>query len=138
MTNLEIKLTHNGVEYPASIMKITGTMLGYEDHGILTSSVSCEGGVGGVSFGGYTYDQYDRVAEKRVVSNGFGLDQIAQIMQVVGVSKWEALPGKQVAILEGGSGGWGSRAVGIASLDGERVLIFKEHADKWLSQEEAS
>lgn len=133
---LEIKLTHNGVEYPASIMKITSTMLGYEDHGILTSSVACEGGVGGVSFGGYAYDQYDKASEARVVGNGFGLDQIMQIMRVVGVSKWEALPGKQVAILESGSGGWGSRVVGISSLDGERVLIFKDHAQKWTELEE--
>jgi hypothetical protein len=55
-----------------------------------------------------------------------------RIMETVGVSRWEALPGKQAIILYAGSAGWGGRSIGIASLtDSDRVLILEDHAQAW-------
>jgi hypothetical protein len=78
--------------------RIASTMLGYEDHGILSSMLHLElGGGGQQGFGGYTLD--DRPAEEyggdRRPYVGAGL-WLAQVLRVVGVSKWEDLKGKHV------------------------------------------
>lgn len=102
--------------------KITGTMLGFEDHGIMTCFIYLEMDGGGVGFGGYGLDEYDKNKEKRV-GVGVGLDFIREIMEVVGVEKWEDLKGKYIRL---DAEGWGGKALGIGN-------IMK---DKWLYPEE--
>jgi hypothetical protein len=85
--------------------RITGTSLGYEDHGILTSYVHLEGDGWGVSFGGYAFDGYDNKAKRRWASNGFGLEFIRAVMRVADVKSWEDLPGKVVRVELEGLGG---------------------------------
>lgn len=72
--------------------KITGTMLGVEDHGIFTSFVYLEWEGAGIGFGGY------------VLGGQSGIDFIREILEVVGVEKWEDLKGKYVRVEMDGLG----------------------------------
>lgn len=84
--------------------EITSTMLGREDHGIMTfmifvkfdKCVHC-------GIGGYAIDQYDQETKSRVFAVK-GLEAISRIMEVVGVNKWEDLSGKYIRIKDNGLG----------------------------------
>ncbi|QLQ11141.1 MAG: hypothetical protein HZY75_13160 [Nocardioidaceae bacterium] len=136
---LSIRLEHNGKTYSGEVMRIKSTMLGYEDHGILTVFLHCEGAGSGVGVGGMALDAYDEDRKERVGS-AYGLDHITALMRVVGVSQWEHLAGKDVVVLFDAAGDthWGHASVGIASLDGNRVLILAEHAAEWREREGAT
>jgi hypothetical protein len=73
--------------------KITGTMLGVEDHSILTCWLYLDYGGMGQGFGGYALDTYDKVKGRRV-GTAFGMEFIRRIMEVVEVEKWEDLTGQ--------------------------------------------
>lgn len=78
--------------------KIESTMLGMEDHGILTCFLtvvydkSCHQG-----FGGYTLDRFDKAMDRRI-GTAYGMEFISRIMQTIGVEKWEDLKGKYCRI----------------------------------------
>ncbi len=73
--------------------KITSTMLGREDHGILTAFVYLDYGGASQGFGGYAFDGYDKATKERY-GHRFGMDFIAAVLATVGVETWEKLPGK--------------------------------------------
>ena len=86
--------------------KITGTMLGIEDHGILTFFVFLEGKGWGQGLGGFALDQYkdrERDGGERE-SIGAGLAAIRKILETVGVEKWENLPGTLIRVERSGLG----------------------------------
>jgi hypothetical protein len=60
--------------------KITGTMLGFEDHGIFTCFVFLDYGHTSQGFGGYYLSYHTEMIE--------------EILKTVGVSTWEELKGK--------------------------------------------
>lgn len=72
--------------------KIKFTMLGYEDHGMLTYYLDLEWGSFGQGFGTYRLDSYDSVPH---VACGY---HIAGVLNAVGVKKWEDLKGQYVRI----------------------------------------
>jgi hypothetical protein len=72
--------------------KITGTMLGVEDHGIFTSFLYLEWEGGGVGIGGY------------VLGGESGIKFIERTLEVVGVEKWEDLEGEYVRVETEGLG----------------------------------
>lgn len=80
--------------------RISGTMLGWEDHGILTCMVSLEYGGSGQGFGGYTFDEPVREGGefKGRIGTAYGMEFVARILKVVGVEKWEDLKGKYVRV----------------------------------------
>lgn len=102
--------------------RITETMLGTEDRGILTFYlfIELDGGVGG--FGGYALDGWNEKKGMRVASAA-GLQAIAEIMKCVGVKKWEDLAGKYVRCE---SEGWGGKILRIGNII----------ENKWFSLEE--
>lgn len=106
--------------------KITGTMLGFEDHGIMSFFVYLEWEGAGVGFGGYALDEYDKEQEKRV-GVGYSLDLLKEILEVVGVEKWEDLPGKYVRV---DSEGWGGKALGIGNLLKDKWIYPKEFFER--------
>lgn len=65
---------------------IKRTMLGYEDHGILTCSLELDYGGIGQSFGNYD------------IGGKYCAQWILKILDTVGVEKWEDLPGKYVRV----------------------------------------
>lgn len=77
--------------------KITGTMLGFEDHGIFTFMISLDYGGSGQGAGGYALDGWDEKTKSRKGWK-FGIDFISRILAVVGVETWESLPGKSIRV----------------------------------------
>jgi hypothetical protein len=132
-----ITVDHNGTTYYAQVARIKSTMLGQEDHGILTAYLHVEGDGWGVGVGGYGLDAWSE-EEGRRIPTAYGLDQIVQMIATVGVSSWEKLPGAEVLVLYADAHPWGSTAAGIAHIvDEGRVLILKDHAEEWKSREPA-
>jgi hypothetical protein len=65
--------------------KITSTMLGFEDHGILTCMLHLDYGGMNQGFGGYSLKYY-------------GIEFIEKVLRAVGVETWEELRGKHVRV----------------------------------------
>lgn len=82
--------------------KIDGTMLGYEDHGILSFSIGLDYGNGGhQGAGGYCLDTPVKDEKGKFlgrVGTAAGMEMVARLMRVVGVSKWEDLKGQHVRV----------------------------------------
>jgi len=102
--------------------KITSTMFGREDHGILTFMIfvtfdGCSCGVGG-----YAVDMYDRNLKSRVYTSK-GLEAIANILTVAGVDAWEKLPGTYIRIKYNG---WGSTIDEIGNLMEDKWFNLRE------------
>lgn len=102
--------------------RITGTMLGVEDHGIMTCYLFLEFENGCCDFGGYALDTYDKEAEGRV-GTAEGMQMIAEILETVGVKSWEELPGEFIRCEHEG---WGGKITKIGNII----------QDKWLSPED--
>ncbi len=77
--------------------EIAGTMLGIEDHGIMSCSITLTGDGWGQSFGGWTFDSYDKIKKERV-GTAYGCEFIKRVLGTVGVESWEKLKGKHVRI----------------------------------------
>ena len=82
--------------------KIKSTMLGIEDHGIMTFFLFCEWPGSGGGIGGYALDGH-KPSDQRVGS-GHGYQAIRRILETVGVDKWEKLPGTLIRIEDPGLG----------------------------------
>lgn len=102
--------------------KIIGTMLGKEDHGIMTFCLSIEFESGFCGIGGYTLDKYNVQAGKRIGA-AEGMQAIAEILDCVGVKKWEELTGAYIRCEHQG-------------LGGKIIRIGNLIKDKWFSPEE--
>ena len=73
--------------------KISSTMLGIEDHGIMTFSLMMDMGGTGQGFGGYALD--GRAGQ---VGHSKSIQAIRKILETVDVMRWEDLQGKLVRI----------------------------------------
>ena len=102
--------------------KITGTMLGREDHGILTFFIDVEFGSAVCGVGGYALDYYDSDTKRRVYSPR-SMEAISRIMETVGVAKWEDLTGKYIRVKDNG---WGSPIDEIGNLMEEKWFNLRE------------
>lgn len=133
---LKVSIEHNGVTYSGDYMRIKKTALGYEDHGILTAYLICEGSGSGISVGGYSLDRHvekGRLSERE--GTAYGLDHVMRLMSVVGVTSWEDMPGKQILVLFPNGSHLGQVAKGIANPLTGAVLILSEHAEEWKDRE---
>lgn len=134
MTERSITVTHDGVTYDGHVATIASTSLTYEDHGILTAWLHLEWSGAGIGVGGYGLDEPVERGKHKAGRKGtaYGLDHIIRILETVGVSSWEALPGQQVVVLfPTGRGRLGGTASGIAGLLNDRVFIPQAHAAQW-------
>lgn len=66
--------------------KITGTMLGFEDHGIMTAFLNTMSGSIGQGFGGYG------------MNGRWGMEFIKAVLKTLDVDKWEDLKGTHCRI----------------------------------------
>ena len=81
--------------------RIRSTMLGYEDHGILTCFLNIEFDTGGQGFGGYAFDKPSYAYDGSFVTRrgtAYGTQFIIEILKVVGVEKWEDLKDKYIRV----------------------------------------
>lgn len=120
------QVTIDGQTYYATPAAITSTMLGIEDHGIMSFSIACKGDGWGVSVGGYVLD--DKPAERTATSKRQPTIAcgalIAEVLEVFGISSWEKLPHLRCHVLNEHPDAWGRQAVGIANADLSRAIVF--------------
>ena len=107
--------------------KIESTMLGREDHGIMTWMlfISFDKGMC-CGVGGYTLDIYDRKSDTRVFY-AESMESISEILEIVGVDKWEDLPGKYIRFEDNG---WGSKVTKIGNIMEDKWFDMKEFFER--------
>lgn len=107
--------------------KITDTMLGREDHGIMTFMIYIDiSESGSCGVGGYAIDSYDRETKGRKYA-AKGLEAISKILEVVGVDTWEKLRGKYVRVKDNG---WGNPIDEIGNLMENKWFNLREFFSK--------
>ena len=94
-------------------MKITKVSLTMADHGCLTFDIFVDGGGWSCAIGGYRIGYGHLGASEFVAENGYGLEAMMRIMDVVGVDRWENLVGKYCRVK---SDGWGSTIKVIGNI----------------------
>lgn len=103
--------------------KITKTMLGREDHGIMTFMIHVDiSGGSCCGIGGYALDWYDRENKSRVFC-AKSMEAISKILDVVGVDTWEQLDGKYIRIKDQG---WGKTIDEIGNLMEDKWFNLRE------------
>jgi len=117
--------------YSGTIARIVRTSLGFNDRGIFTASLEvADGAVHVDPTGGYVLDEPilgAKGADRRRRGTRVGHMVICEILRVAGVERWEDLKGRDLIVLyREDDSGWGSRALGIAALDGETVLVMED------------
>uniref|UniRef100_A0A6M3LCX9 Uncharacterized protein n=1 Tax=viral metagenome TaxID=1070528 RepID=A0A6M3LCX9_9ZZZZ len=110
--------------------RIGSTVLGSEDHGIMSFYLNLDYGGGGQGAGGYALDEYDKSLDRRI-GRGHGIEIIKRILVTVGVSKWEDLPGKYVRCEQ-----TDSKVLGIGHIIEDKWLNFKELIEELKGWEE--
>lgn len=102
---------------------IHSTMLGREDHGIMTFMITVKfDKCVACGIGGYALDGYDRESDRRVFTAA-GLEAISKILEVAGVDKWEDLPGKHIRFKDNG---WGSTIDEIGHIIDDKWFNIRE------------
>ena len=81
--------------------RIISTMLGREDHGIMTWMIGIKFDVGSWGVGGYALDGYDKESNTRAF-RAESMESISKLLEVVGVDKWEDLPGQYIRFEDNG------------------------------------
>lgn len=103
--------------------QIESTMLGREDHEIMTFIINVRfDSCSHIGIGLYALDGFDTATQTRVFT-AKSMEAISRVLDVVGVNKWEDLPGKYIRIKDRG---WGKTIVEIGNV----------MEDKWLNLEE--
>ena len=95
---------------------IDSTMLGIEDHGIMSAHIGLDYGDCHQGFGGFALDGKPNgrtVDSKREPSACCG-HFIARILQIAGVGSWEKLKGRSIRIKR--EDGWNGRIVAVGHL----------------------
>jgi len=75
---------------------IEETMLGTEDHGLMTAFIHLDYGGAGQSFGGYGFDEPIKDEDGkflRRVGTAYGCEFIRRVLETLGVDRWEDLKG---------------------------------------------
>ena len=109
--------------------KIESTMLGIEDHGIMTFMIYVDTGSYHIGFGGYALDEYSE-EEKTRVGSKIGMEFISRILDVVGVGKWEDLKGKHIRLCVEGKNG-GTKVMGIGNIIEDNWFYPKEYFEEF-------
>lgn len=102
--------------------KISSTMLGREDHGIMTFMIYIDACDFACGIGRYCLDEFNPATQTRVF-RAESMEAISKILEVVGVDKWEDLPGKYIRIEYNGLG---STVTKIGNIIEEKWLDFEE------------
>ena len=106
--------------------KISSTMLGREDHGIMTFMIYIDACGFSCGIGGYCLDEFNPATQTRVF-RAESMEVISKILEVVGVDKWEDLPGKYIRFEDNG---FGSNVTKIGNIIDEKWLDFEEFFGK--------
>lgn len=80
------------------IAKITDTFLGFEDHGLLTASVTLTYGGASQSIGHRCFGSVDESRSDWSRSHERGMDFVRRLLLACGVNRWEQLKGRTVLV----------------------------------------
>ena len=108
--------------------KIIDAKLFIEEHDILTFMIHIDAGMFSCGIGGYALDQLSWAGEKYKSeqvrkANPAGLECMRKIMEVVGVTRWEDLPGKHIRYEDNG---WGSTVDKIGNITEDKWIDIRE------------
>lgn len=101
---------------------ITSADLSMEDHGVLTLWLQIEGDGWGCAIGGYVLG-HGYVGAKEFEGSPKGIEEIMRIMDVVGVSSFSELAGKQIRVE---TEGWGGRVTKFGNIIKNKWFDYKE------------
>lgn len=107
--------------------RIVSTMLGVEDHGIFTLMVHLDYGGAGQGFGGYALDGPRKDSQGEFVGrfgSAAGMQCIMDLLNALGVDRWEKLPGTVCRVRSGSA--WGKGPI-------EEIGHYMK--DQWFSHE---
>lgn len=102
-----IKITGDAWVYNCEIKR---TMLGFEDHGIMTCDLTLEGDGWGCAFGGFKMDSPK------------GMECIKELLKTLKTDTWEQLKGQYIRVVTKGEFG---RVVAVGHLIEDRWFSFK-------------
>jgi hypothetical protein len=105
---------------------IESTMLGTQDHGIMTFMLMLKGDGWGCGFGGYCLDTYDKKIGDRV-GVASGLQAIMEVLKTLEVDRWEDLKGTFVRCE---TEGWGGKVTKIGHLIKNQWFSLKDFFSK--------
>lgn len=78
---------------------IESTILGTEDHGIMSCMIFLEyGDSGHQGFGGYSLDTWSKAHNKRI-GTAWGLEFIKRVLETLEVTSWEKLKGVSCRVI---------------------------------------
>lgn len=103
------------------IAKITSTMLGYEDHGILTAMLGVDYGTSAQGIGGYCLDESRRDENDSFVGRfgtAFGMEWVRRTLKACGVDSWEKVKGRTILVFKEDDG-WNAKVLGFGPLPTE-------------------
>lgn len=106
--------------------KILSTMLGREVHGIMTFMIYIDAGSFSCGVGGFCLDEYSNNTKARIF-RAESMEAISKILDIVGVTKWEDLPGKYIRFEDNG---WGSTVTKIGNIIDDKWFNMKEFFGK--------
>lgn len=106
--------------------KIQSTMLGREDHGIMTFMIYIAANGFSCGIGGYCLDEFDSTTKTRVF-RAESMEVISKILEVVGVDKWEDLPGQYIRFEDNGLG---SIVTKIGNIIDDKWFDIESYFDK--------
>jgi hypothetical protein len=116
-------LSENG--YHREIAKIESTLLGWEDHGIMTAYIFVDYGSSRQGVGGYCLDKpVNEDGEfKGRIGSAYGMEFIRRLMKACGVEKWEDLTGRTIFVLRENDH-MSAKVLGVENLPTERGERF--------------
>lgn len=107
--------------------KIRSTMLGRENHGIMTFMIYISADDSDRGIGGCWLDEFNSATQTRVF-RAESMEAISKILEVVGVDKWEDLPGKYIRFEDNG---FGSTVTKIGNIIEEKWFDLEEFFGKF-------
>lgn len=106
--------------------RIRSTMLGREDHGIMTFMIYIDANNFSCGVGGFCLDEYNNDIKARIF-RAESMEAISKILDVVGVTKWEDLSGKYIRFEDNG---WGSTVTKIGNIIEDKWFDMREFFEK--------
>jgi len=103
-------------------VRITSTSISMADHGVLCISFGVRGDGWGCSIGQYM-NGVGHLGAKEWKGNGSAIVAMMKIMDTVGVTKWEDLPGKFIRVK---TNGWGSTIDEIGNIIEDKWFNLRE------------
>lgn len=106
--------------------RIRSTMLGRENHGIMTFIIYIDACNFSCGIGGFCLDEYNNDIKARIFK-AESMEAISKILDVVGVDKWEDLPGKYIRFEDNG---WSSTITKIGNIINDKWFDMRDFFEK--------